>query len=264
MSTASKTATDTEDALTVIIEKSTLQQVIDQLQSIVSEARIRLGNDGLHVEAVDPANVAMVELDLDPSAFEYVGDGQYVFGLDLDRLEDYLSNATSGDLIEISFDPETRRLHIEHTTVAVDMAGIDPGAVRSVQDKPSLDPPATVVLEGDQLQTAVETADLVADHVLFTADADAEHLLVSADGDMDTIETELDRDDVIDASVPETVESLFSTDYLAGSGGMLAPIPKDTEATVHLDDEMPVTVDYEFADGDGWAELFLAPHIEST
>jgi len=257
------TTSDHDEELTVIAKKDVFQQVIDQLDSIVDEAAFRLGKDGLDVEAMDPATVAMVSVSLSPDAFEHVGDGQYYFGINLERFDDYLGNANSGDLVEIAFDPETRRLHIQHTSVEADMAGIDPDAIRDTPD-PTFDQGVEFAVEGSDLTNAVDNACLASNQVRFTSNPDDDAIHVLGEGDMDTVEVELTQDDeLIDADIPEEVTSLFSESYLANSSGVLDPIPSGAEVDIALGDEKPIEVSYRFAGGHGSAELFVSPRLET-
>jgi len=71
----SDSGTKTAEGMTVIVRAEVLQQVVDQLLTLVDEAIFRIGYDGLSVAAADPATVGMVELEVEPGAFESVGDG---------------------------------------------------------------------------------------------------------------------------------------------------------------------------------------------
>ena len=273
-------ATDDEDAdvsspepvenMTVIIRAEVLQQVIDQMLTVVDEAIFRLGYDGLSVDAVDPANVAMVGIEVEPGAFESVGDGMFPIGLNLQRLDDYIDGASGSEPITLSYEPETRSIHIEHTNVEVEMAGIDTDAMRGEPDIPEIDHSAEFELDAKVFRDAVENADLVSDHVRFEADIDNGALAVSGQGDIDEIRTVFDSDDLLDANFAEGVTSLFSVEYLIGGSkggskykGMLKPLSSGTELTGKLDDEMPIFLDYDFADGFGNVRMMLAPRIQN-
>ena len=260
------------EGMTVVVRAEVLQQVVDQLLTIVDEAIFRIGHDGLDVRAVDPANVAMVDLDVEPGAFESVGDGSFPIGVNLQKLDSYIDGASGGDLITLSVDAEVRKVNIDHTNVEVEMAGIDPEAMRGGANLPDdIDHRAEFEVDAKVLADAVENADLVSDHVELKADIDEEALVVTGRGDIDEIETVVGEDELSEANFPEEVTSLFSLPYLVGGsqggskyGGLLKPLSSGTKVTGKLDDEMPVFLDYEFADGYGSVEMMLAPRIESN
>jgi len=263
--------TETVDDMTVIVRAEVIQNVIDQLLTVVDEAIVRIGYNGLSVAAVDPANVAMVDLEVEPAAFESVGDGMFPIGLNLQRLDDYIDGASGSEPVKLSIDAETRSMNIEHTNVEVEMAGINPDAIRGEPDIPDIDHSAEFSVDAKVFRDAVDNADLVSDNVRFEADVEDEALAVSAEGDTDEIRTVFDSDDLVTANFEEGVASLFSVEYLIGGSkggskykGMLKPLSSGTDLTGKLDDEMPIFLEYEFADGYGSVQMMLAPRIESN
>ena len=256
--------------MTVIVRAEVLQQVIDQLLTVVDEAIFRIGYDGLSVTAVDPANVGMVDMEVEPGAFESVGDGMFPIGLNLQRLDDYIDGASGGDPVTLSFQPETLSVEIEHTNVEVEMAGIHTDSMRGEPDIPELDHSVEFTTEAGVFRDAVENAELVSDHVEFEAAVDDQELVVSGLGDTDKIETVLDSDELPEANFEEDATSLYSLAYLVGGStqgsrytGMLKPLNEGTDLRVGFSEEYPVKMHYDFADGFGNTTLMLAPRVQS-
>ncbi|MFB6106746.1 MAG: DNA polymerase sliding clamp [Halobacteriaceae archaeon] len=242
-----------------IVSADTLQATLDSISVLVDECKIRLEEDGLAIRAVDPANVGMVDLSLDAAAFEsYEADGG-VIGVNLSRLEDIASMADSGQLVDLELDEETRKLHIQIDGLEYTLALIDPDSIRQEPDIPDLDLPATIVVEGADIDRAVRAADMVSDHIALGVDDAAELFYVDAEGDTDDVHLELGVDDLIDLT-PGPAHSLFSLDYLKD---MNKAIPKDGEVTVELGEEFPVKLHFAFAEGDGNVTYMLAPRIQS-
>jgi len=50
------------------VQADRLQSALDPVTALVSEAKIRTGEDGLSITAVDPANVGMVDMELSAGA----------------------------------------------------------------------------------------------------------------------------------------------------------------------------------------------------
>ncbi|MCX8207506.1 MAG: hypothetical protein N3G75_06705 [Methanothrix sp.] len=57
--------------LKTVIDAEILQDAIEAASSIVDEVKFTISEKGLELNAVDPANVAMVSLRIDSSAFEF-------------------------------------------------------------------------------------------------------------------------------------------------------------------------------------------------
>ena len=265
-----ETEAEPVDNMTLIVRAEVLQQAVDQLLTIVDEAILRIGYDGLSVSAVDPANVAMVDLEVEPGAFESVGDGMFPIGANLQRLDDYIDGASGGDPVTLSVDVETRSMHIEHTNVEVEMAGIDPDSIRGEPDIPEIDHTAEFDVDAKVLRDAVENAELVSDHVRFEADVDDGELVVSGQGDTDDIQTVIGADELADANFAEEVTSLYSLPYLTGGsqggskyGGILKPLSSGTEVSGLFDEEYPIFLSYDFAEGFGHVQMMLAPRIQA-
>jgi len=242
-----------------IVGSGTLEAALDSVSVLVEECKIRLGEDGLTIRAVDPANVGMVDLTLDVAAFEaYETDGG-VIGVDLSRLEEFASMADTDQLVQLELDEETRKLHVQIDGLEGTLALIDPDSIRQEPDIPDLDLPATVVLEGRDIDRAVRAADMVSDHIALGVDGDAELFYVDAEGDTDDVHFELDREELIQLEAGDA-HSLFSLDYLKE---MNRAIPGDTEVTMELGEEFPVKLHFEIAEGNGHITYMLAPRIQS-
>ncbi len=242
-----------------IVSADTLRATLDSVSVLVDECKIHLTDEGIEIRAVDPANVGMVDLRLDATAFEsYETDGG-IIGVNLSRLEEFASMADSGQLINLELDEETRKLHVQIDGLEGTLALIDPDSIRQEPDLPDLDLPATVVLEGRDIDRAVTAADMVSDHIALGVETDDEVFYVDAEGDTDDVHFELGRDDLIDL-VAGDAHSLFSLDYLKD---MDKAIPKDAEIEMELGEEFPVKMHFDIAEGDGTVTYMLAPRIQS-
>jgi proliferating cell nuclear antigen len=243
-----------------IVRAETLQATLDSVGVLVDECKIHLGEDGLEIRAVDPANVGMVDLSLDADAFEsYEADGGLI-GVNLVRLQDIAGMADSDQLVRLELDEETRKLHISIDGLEYTLALIDPESIREEPDLPELDLSSTIVIEGRDIDRAVTAADMVSDHIELGVDDEAETFYVKAEGDTDDVHLELDEDDLIDLTVG-SASSLFSLEYLKD---MDKAIPKDAEVRQELGEEFPVKLHFDIAEGAGAVTYMLAPRIQSS
>lgn len=99
--------------LHAIIDADPFASFIEQLDVVVDEAILTFDDEGLRSRAVDPANVAMVDTELGPDAFESLDVDGVEIGVNLSRLEDLVAIAEDGDLVELELNQETQKLHIE-------------------------------------------------------------------------------------------------------------------------------------------------------
>lgn len=255
--------TPTAGSLEVIVQADVLETTLDALESVTDECLLRFGSGGIDARMVDPANVAMADVDLSASALESVGDGTFPAGVNLDRVQEVLSFADSDQLVWLSFDEETRMLNIQCGRIDREYALVDPQYIR---DRPDMAEdlfeslPNTFSVDEQLLNEAVESADLVSDHVAIRGDVDAETIELHAEGDADESTYTFDDDDYEFADVRESCESLLSIDYLQS---LLKPVPKDTVVDVTFGEEHPVRLEWSYADGDGDVTQSIAPRIQS-
>jgi proliferating cell nuclear antigen len=242
-----------------IVSADTLGAALDSVSVLVDECKINLTEEGLAIRAVDPANVGMVDLHLGVDAFESyeTDDGQ--IGVNLSRLEEFVGMATSGQLVRLELDEETRKLRIQIEGLEGTLALIDPESIRKEPEIPELELPATIVVEGTDIDRAVKAADMVSDHIALGVDPDAESFYVEAEGDTDDVHLTLDREELIDL-VEGDARSLFSLDYLKD---MNKAINKDAEVKLELGQEFPVKLHFDIAEAQGQVTYMLAPRIQS-
>lgn len=242
-----------------IVSADTLGAALDSVSVLVDECKINLTEEGLAIRAVDPANVGMVDLHLGVDAFESyeTDDGQ--IGVNLSRLEEFVGMANSGQLVRLELDEETRKLQIQIEGLEGTLALIDPESIRKEPEIPDLELPATIVVEGTDIDRAVKAADMVSDHIALGVDPDAESFYVEAEGDTDDVHLTLDREELIDL-VEGDARSLFSLDYLKD---MNKAINKDAEVKVELGQEFPVKLHFDIAEAQGQVTYMLAPRIQS-
>lgn len=244
-------------AVDATIDADRLDDSLAVLGALVDECRLELGADGLHVRAVDPASVAAVSLDLPADAFEqYTANGETV-GVDVIRLGEVVGLADPGDSVRLVLDAERRRLHVLVGELAYTLGLIDPEAIREPLDPAEMeyDCPAELAIAGSDVSRIVDAAEMVSTHLTLGVDADPAAFYAEASGDTDDVALGFDSDDLAALS-PAAVESLFSLDYLRE---MARPIPADSEVTIALGTEQPVTLGFDLADGPGKATFLLSP-----
>ena len=243
------------------VDADVLLDALAPISALVSECKIHTEANALEITAVDPANVGMGDIKLDAGAYaHYEGDGG-TLGVNLDRLEEVLGMADSGDMVQFELNDETRKLEIVIGGLEYTLALIDPDSIRQEPDIPDLDLPATYVFEGSELDRAVTAADLVSDHISVAGKSEDE-LVISADGDTDDVVVTIGDDDLLsgrhEGDAP--VRSLFSLDYLEN---MVGPIGKETDVSLLIGDEVPMTLRYSMHSGDVQVVNCLAPRIQS-
>lgn len=236
-----------------------IKEFVGTLRAIVDEAKITVSPDGLHARAVDPANVAMYDVELATGAFESFDASEGVLGMNLERFEEVLKLAKKDDLVQLSFNTTTYKLVIHIDGVEFTMALIDSDSIRNEPEIPNMDLPISFTIGEAQISRGVKAADMVSDHIRFRCDETEQAVFIEAEGDTDDVSFELAADDLV-ALTASDGRSLFSLDYVKD---ISKQFPKNTEIEMTFGTDFPMMIEYGFADGECNVLAMLAPRIES-
>ncbi|MDI9646072.1 MAG: DNA polymerase sliding clamp [Archaeoglobales archaeon] len=241
----------------VIMAGEILRTITRAIVVLVSEARIHFLEKGLHSRAVDPANVAMVIVDVPKESFEaYKIDGEKTIGVDMNRIFDISKSIKPKDLVELMIADEST-LKVKFGSVEYTVSLIDPSAIKKEPKIPELELPVKVVMDAGEFKKAISAAEKISDHVVFSSDKTG--FKIEAKGDVDKLVFNLSGAELIEFNGGEA-KSMFSVEYLkefctiAGSGDLL---------TIRLGTNYPVRLLFDLAGGKAKVEYILAPRIEA-
>ncbi|MFC4359721.1 DNA polymerase sliding clamp [Halobium salinum] len=261
-------------AFDATVEAEPLQTVLDAAAVLVDECIVRPEPDEFRIVATDPATVGIVDATVDAAAFERYETSGARLGVDLTRLAAVVGMADGDDLVGLSLDPERRRLEVRVGDLVYALALVDPDAVRSLPDVVDFSEHfvARVQLDGGMLSRGVDAAVMVSNHVeigVEKADGDGENggsdavrtLRLRAEGDTDSVDFGVDEGDcgVFEVDAGAEARSLFSLSYLSE---MNRVVPSGRPVTVRLgEQETPMDLAFDVADGEGRVTFALAPRI---
>jgi len=224
-----------------ILKGEIFSGILKGLEVLVSEARFHFQEQGLHSRAVDPANVAMVIVDVPRENLEaYSIDEEKTVGVDVNRIYDIARSIKKNELVELKVEDETT-LKVKFGSVVYSVSLIDPSAIR----------------KEPKIKKAITAADKISDHVVFRTDETG--FYIEAEGDVDKIAFHMSEAELIEFNKAEA-RSMFSVEYLkefvkiAGSGDLL---------TIYLGTNYPVRLVFEVAGGKARVEYILAPRMEA-
>ena len=241
------------------IKSKNVAEALDSVNVLVEECKIHLKEDELAIRAVDPANVGMVDLSLGKDSFETLEANGGIIGVNLNKLREATGMANSGDVIHLSLDEETRKLHIDVDGLSYTMSLIDPDSIREEPDIPDLDLPVQAIVEGQMISNGIKAADMVSDHCALKFNQEDDSLHIEAKGDTDDADYKIKEDDMI-SHTPGKGKSLFSLDYLKDIN---KAIPKNAEVTIELGEEFPTKLHFTPVEADIKVTYMIAPRIKS-
>lgn len=256
----------TEDS-SINIETSAdvIKPVFAYGSKLVDETKLHVTNSGLEYTAVDPANVAMVELNAPAECFDAYNVEETVLGLNLSEVMGSLraGRKRAGDEITLSVtgDRLSSTVQRDYDGTEMDLRNnvrlIDPDSIRQEPDIPELDMPKSAAVPRMLFQDVAEQVYEFSDHIRFASDGDA--LVIDDNHDATTAVVK----DALEAT-DEDVSSTFSLDYIKDEVKAFKAIGAD-ELTVKFGQESPVR--FEFTTELNGAEVtgswFQAPRIQS-
>ncbi len=234
--------------------------IIAAVSELVDEANFIIAPDGLRLRAMDPSHVAMVELDLPPTAFdEYECDEETVIGVNFDEFNKLLKRAKARERLELELSDRSR-LTVKFVGKAlrtfrmplIDIAGEE-------LPSPSLEFNVRAKVIADALRDAIKDASVISDYVKFKADQEV--LTILASGDRGDVEVKLSEDmgSLIELDVKEPSASTYSLSYLSD---MMKAVAAAEIATIQFSTDMPLRLDFELP-GEGRITYYLAPRMEA-
>jgi len=239
------------------VKSEVLKSIIDVTSPLVNEVKFNITPKGIYIRAVDPAHVAMVDLEVEKKAFEEFKANDMELGVDMDKLGGMMRLSSSGDMVSLDYDETTNQLIIKIGNLVRKMALIDTAGMPDPK-MPTLDLPAKIILKASELNRGVRASEAVSDHLAISVTKDNFELF--AEGDTDTVNLKLPKDLLVEMTVPDKCKSLFSIDYFSN---MIKSVKGGESITIQIGNDNPVKVEFDIADSKGHVKYLLAPRIES-
>jgi proliferating cell nuclear antigen len=239
------------------VKSEVLKGIIDVTSPLVNEVKFNITSKGITLRAVDPAHVAMVDLEVNNKAFEEFKASEMELGIDMDKLGSIMRLSSSGDMVSLDYDEESNRLFIKIGNLIRKMGLIDTAGMPDPK-MPNLNLPGKVILKASELTQGVRASEAVSDHLALTVDKDTFELF--AEGDTDTVNLKLPKDLLVELSTNSKCKSLFSIDYFSN---MIKPVRGEDPITIMIGNDNPIKVEFDIAEKKGHVTYLLAPRIES-
>jgi proliferating cell nuclear antigen len=239
------------------VKSEVLKGIIDVISPLVNEVKFNISPKGISLRAVDPAHVAMVDLQIKSKAFDEYKADEMELGIDMDKLGGIMRLSSAGDIVSLEYDEEANRLIVKIGNLVRKMGLIDTAGMPDPK-MPNLSLPAKIVIKASELNQGVRASEAVSDHIALTVNEDNFELF--AEGDTDTVNLKLPKDMLVELTASSKCKSLFSIDYFSN---MIKSVRGDEKITMQLGNDNPIRVEFDIADSKGHVTYLLAPRIES-
>jgi proliferating cell nuclear antigen len=244
----------------VLAEPRYFKESISIISELVSEAKFKVGPDGLELIAMDPANVAMVIFKLLSSSFtKYEVPKPEELAINLHSLKQILRRAKADDVLSLeTTDDNKLKVQLKsNTTRSFSLPTLD------IEDKeqkvPQLTFPITVQMAAGMLTEAIEDVNVVAESVTFLGEK--EKLSVKAEGDLSKafIEIKSDEHTSIKTESTDKLKAKYSLEYLKK---MVSGEKLHDRVTLSFNTDYPLKLDYKVTDR-LLLSFILAPRVDN-
>ena len=242
--------------LNVTARLDLIRTIVETLGVVVEEARLDFSADGLIVRVVDPSHVAMIKMEVDSAVFETWEVDETNLGLEMRKLKEFLSLGSSDDLVELKYDDVSGQATVHLGRIDLNLRPLD-NSTLNPPNVPSLDLPCGVTIAGADLSQALRAARQVGDLVNFSLDDKL--FSVNVQGSTDSVNVEFSKDELVAIDCNEPAHSQYSLTYLIPMTKIFSGMKN---VNLRFGENFPLKLNFDFADGAGHVEYFLAPRVE--
>ncbi len=236
------------------------KSALDAIVNLIDEGMFEISPNGLHLRAMDPSQIAMVDFNLKSDATsKFNVEKDTKVALNLINLDKVLSRARSGEKLALNFDEKKSKLAVEfygNSKRTFTLNLLEPEA--QIPREPNVSFDATIKLRGGEFKNLLKDALLLSSHIILYADENKFSVEAHGDSGELHVETPKDSENIKEIKAKQPARAMFPVEYL---DNMTKACADDEIIELNLKADAPVKLSYRV-----WkAELsyYLAPRVES-
>ena len=248
------------------INVDVLKECIDAIRAITDDVVLKISAGGWGINVVDPANVALVSFELDRNAFsdfqfepKEPGEDKIKIGVDFATLDRMLDIDIIEKEVELELDeqPEQKNLFVKVDIFEYTLSLNDPSSFREPK-LPEMNFSAHTIIEADKFIRSIHAAEKIDDdHVTFVVEEKVLYMKVKDErNERNTLKSALSENVTKD---PGKLHSTHSSEYLSA---MAKAIRHTENVAFEFNNDYPLSIDFEMAEGQGKVKYLLAPRIQ--
>ena len=242
--------------LNVTARQDLMRMIVETLGVVVEEARLDFSEDGLIVRVVDPSHVAMIKMEVDSAVFDTWEVDETNLGLEMRKLKEFLTLGSADDMVEMKYDDASGQATVHLGRIDLNLRPLD-NSTLNPPNVPSLDLPCGVTISGADLSQALRAARQVGDLVNFSLDENI--FSINVQGSTDSVNVQFTKDELVAIDCNSPARSQYSLTYLIPMTKIFSGMEN---VNLRFGENFPLRLNFDFADGAGHVEYFLAPRVE--
>jgi proliferating cell nuclear antigen len=241
----------------VLAETKLIKEPITIISDLVTEAKFKIGKNGIEMIAMDPANVAMVIFKLLNSAFiEYSLKEESEIAINLNNLKQVLRRIKGNDNLTLELSESKLKLTLTGSTVRTFYLPLIDQQEKEHKE-PDLKFKTLIKCPSSMLNDAIEDVEIVAESVMFQSDD--KKFIVSASGDTGKANVDIVVGDGVTIEAQEKMKSKYSIEYLKK---MIQGSKISSVVSIQFNKDYPLKLEYKELDKIQMV-FILAPRIEN-
>jgi proliferating cell nuclear antigen len=238
------------------------KNLLTAISRLIEESDFEITPDAMRLRSMDPSHVAMVDFELQNSAFEsYSCTAPLKIRVNMNSMLKLLRRVGSDEHLEIVYDEGTKK--IEMTLKGKMMRRFTMPTLEPAEEEvptPKLTFNTRVKMIAGSFRDMIEDSQAISDNVKF--ESNVQKFVVNASGELSTATIELEKgsEALLDLEVKEPSKATFNLNYLAEI--IKAGSTASEVVTVEYSTNMPVRIQFEMPQ-QGRLQYYLAPRIEA-
>jgi len=238
------------------------KNLLTAISTLIEEADFEIAPDTIKLRSMDPSHVAMVDFELQSSAFEnYLCTAPLKIRMNMNSMLKLLRRVGSDEHLEIVYDEATKKIEMTlkgKMTRKFIMPTLEPAEEEVPTPKLAFN--ARVKMIASSFRDMIEDSQAISDNVRL--ESTAEKFVVNSSGELSSasIELEKGREALLDLDVKEPSKATFNLNYLAEI--IRAGATTSEVVTIEYSSNMPVRIQFEMSQ-QGRLQYYLAPRIEA-
>lgn len=245
----------------IVLPYARFREVFNLLNTVVDEARFEFKTDGLHVRAMDPAHVALIDLHMPRSAFsEYYFEKDCEWAIDVKDLKKSIPKGSRGDVLSLQRTENRIKAWIGPFVKEYEL--LDPQMVGTKPKIPDLNPDVSFTMGQYELRETFKGASDVSDAIRF--ELNKERLTFRSFSDGGEFKAEFPANMIKEIVCNGAVKSSYPLEYLLK---LFKAMKTVDEVKTSFNDDYPLIAEFRLASTMGMGErpevkYLLAPRME--
>ena len=246
----------------LVLEGGILSSSLAAAECLIPEGTLQANKEGLRFLDMDPANVAMVNLQIPQRAFVVwelaEGKEEETISLNLSKLKPILRRVGKDEPVELKTIKDNSRLQLKFSNRTFEVPLIDLEEDGKQKKEPELKPIYSVTMKTKNLMDLISDAAIVSESLAFVYDKEKDELTVKAESEQNKFEAPVPTEEVKLNNAEQKFQSKFALEYLTKM--IKASLGEDV--TIELGEEYPLRIKFKNDNFD--VRYTLAPRVETS